>query len=135
MVRAAKRPPVLVPLYAGTPVTFLFGDSTESTLEFNYLAFLRDAIDFAVAVLQRDAALVAGRARRPARARAATEAAQAVEAFGRTALQLTEPVAKGSPDAPVGRAAASVGHAAGEAVRREVAQIKAGLASDVEMID
>ena len=34
---------------------FLYGDSTPSKLESNYIAFLSDALDLAVAILQADA--------------------------------------------------------------------------------
>jgi hypothetical protein len=114
---------------------YLFGDSTDSSLEFNYLAFLRDALDACVTILQSDAGLVAGRERKQARERAASEAIHAVEAFGKAAHQLAEPIAHGSPDSPVGRAATSVQHAATDAVRRESAQARAALQADLDLID
>lgn len=114
---------------------YLFGDSTESALEFNYLAFLRDALDACVVVLQSDAGLASGRDRKQARERAASEAVHAVEAFGKTAHQLAEPVAHGAPETPVGRAAAAVAHAATDAVRRESAQARAALQADLELIE
>ena len=114
---------------------YLFGDSTESALEFNYLAFLRDAIDACVVIVQADAGLAAGRERKAARERAASEAIGAVEAFGKSAVHLAEPVARGSTEAPVGRAAASVVVAANDAVRRETAQARAALQADLELID
>jgi hypothetical protein len=114
---------------------YLFGDSTESALEFNYLAFLRDAVDACVVFLQSDAGLSSGRERKAARERAASEAIHAVEAFGKSAHQLAEPVAHGSPETPVGRAAAAVQHAATDAVRRESAQARAALQADLELIE
>jgi hypothetical protein len=42
---------------------FLYGDSTESTLQTNFLEFLRDAIDFSVAALKADLRIDAARAR------------------------------------------------------------------------
>jgi hypothetical protein len=112
-----------------------FGDSTESALELNYLAFLRDAIELGVAVMQADAALAAGRERRTSRERAATEQVNAVEEFGRAAIKLAEPIARDAGDTPRGRAATSVAHAAAEAVRREAALVRASLASDLEVIE
>lgn len=114
---------------------YLFGDSTESALEFNYLAFLRDAVDACVAILHSDAGLAAGRERKAARERAASEAIHAVEAFGKAAHQVAEPVAHGSPETPVGRAAAAVQHATTDAVRRESAQARAALQADLELIE
>ncbi|MGH7439666.1 MAG: hypothetical protein ACRENE_28590, partial [Polyangiaceae bacterium] len=37
------------------PAGFLYGDSTASPLQFDFIAFLRDAFDFAVEVLSSDA--------------------------------------------------------------------------------
>jgi hypothetical protein len=114
---------------------YLFGDSTESALEFNYLAFLRDAVEACVAILQSDAGLAAGRERKAARERTASEAIHAVEAFGKAAHQVAEPVAHGSPDTPVGRAATAVQHATTDAVRRESAQARAALQADLDLIE
>ena len=37
------------------PAGFLYGDSTPSPLRFDYIAFLRDAVDFGVEILSSDA--------------------------------------------------------------------------------
>jgi hypothetical protein len=112
---------------------YLYGDSSESPLTTNYLAFLRDAVDFGVALLQVDAGLVGGRERRVARQRAAEQAIAAVEEFGRTALELTEPVATG--DAPVNRCAAAIAQAATEAVKREATRVRGALSTELAQLD
>src|SRR5688500_8170848 len=99
---------------------YLFGDSSESPLDSNYLAFLRDAIEFGVLVLLADAGLTSVRERRAFRQRAAEQAVLQVEEFGRTALQLTEPLMGG--EAPVNRCAAAIAQATTEAVKREAAR-------------
>ena len=53
-------------------MTYLYGDSTPSTLRRNFLEFLRDALDFCVYVLQADARIQLGRARIDALRRQAT---------------------------------------------------------------
>ncbi len=111
---------------------YLYGDSTESTLEINYLAFLRDAVDFGVAVLQADNGLILARDRRSHRDRAAEDSARAIEAFGRSALQVTEPLAHG--DQPVNRCAATVVQAIHDAVKREVGRVRAGQGNDLDQI-
>lgn len=116
-------------------VRYLYGDSTESALERNYLAFLRDAVDFAVAVLGCDAALAAGRERRQARERTASEQIHAVEELGGRLTAAVEPVVERSADAPVGRCAAAIAGAVAEAVRRESAQVRAALAADLQLIE
>lgn len=111
---------------------YLFGDSTESRLEINYLAFLRDAIDFGVAVLSADAGLSQARDRRAQRERAAEDAAREVEAFGRAALQVAEPLSHG--EAPVNRAAAAVARAITDAVQRELGRVRSGQGGELEQI-
>lgn len=111
---------------------YLFGDSTESRLELNYLAFLRDAIDFGVAVLSADAGLSQARDRRAQRERAAEDAAREVEAFGRAALQVAEPLSHG--EAPVNRAAAAVARAITDAVQRELGRVRSGQGGELEQI-
>ncbi len=114
---------------------YLFGDSTESALELNYLALLRDSVEFAATVLAADVALDAGRERKALRERACAEQVKAVEEFARSVVKLVEPVATGSKDAPVGRCAAAIAQAATEQARREIAISRAGLASDAEQIE
>lgn len=111
---------------------YLYGDSSESTLEINYLAFLRDAIDFGVAVLQADHGLAVARERRTNRDRAAEETARSLEQFGRVALDVVEPYAVG--EQPLNRCAASVVAAINEAVRREVAKVRSGQGTDADQI-
>ncbi|HTJ46784.1 MAG TPA: hypothetical protein VL463_31995 [Kofleriaceae bacterium] len=112
---------------------YLFGDSSESDLDINYLAFLRDAVDFGVAILQADAGLAALRDKRGVREHEAGNASRSVEDFGRSASSLTEPLVKG--DAPLNRCAASIAQATADAVKREVGRVKAQLQQELEQID
>ncbi|MBZ0237461.1 MAG: hypothetical protein K8M05_34400, partial [Deltaproteobacteria bacterium] len=111
---------------------YLYGDSSESALEINYLAFLRDAIDFGVAVLQAEHGLVQARERKAQRDRTAEEAARAIEQLGRVALDAVEPHAHG--DAPVNRCAASVAASIGEIVKRELLKVRGGQGTDLDQI-
>jgi hypothetical protein len=112
---------------------YLFGDSSESDLDVNYLALLRDAVDFGVAVLVADAGLIAAREKRLVRDKESVEAARSVEEFGKAAAALTEPLAAG--DAPINRCAASIAHAAADAVKREVGRVRAQLQQELESLD
>src|SRR5256885_12370517 len=120
-------------MIVGGQMRYLFGDSSESNLDVNYLAFLRDAVDFGVSVLQADAGLSGLRDKRVTRERAAEEASRSVEEFGRAATMLTDPLVKG--DAPINRCAAAIAQATGEAVKREVGRVKATLTTELEQID
>lgn len=44
-------------------MSYLYGDSTPTTLESNFLEFLRDGVDFAVSLLEADAGIKRGKAR------------------------------------------------------------------------
>src|SRR5579862_6497922 len=112
---------------------YLFGDSSESDLDVNYLALLRDAVDFGVAVLLADAGLVASRDKRAVRERDSGEAARAVEDFGKAAALLTDPLVGG--DAPLNRCAAAIAQASQDAVKREVGRVRAQLQQDLEGLD
>jgi hypothetical protein len=111
---------------------YLYGDSSESTLEINYLAFLRDAIDFGVAVLQAEHGLVQARERKGNRDRSAEEQARAIEQFGRVALAAVDPYAQG--DAPVNRCAASVSASISDAIKREIQKVRSGQGTDSDQI-
>lgn len=112
---------------------YLYGDSSESTLEINYLAFLRDAIDFGVAVLQAEHGLVQARERKTHRDRSAEEHARAIEQFGRVALAAVDPYAQGG-DAPVNRCAAAVSASISDAVKREIQKVRSGQGTDSDQI-
>jgi hypothetical protein len=106
---------------------YLFGDSTESELEFNYLAFLREVFDSAVVLLEAETTLEGNRDKRDRREAETGGLIRAVEELGKDALGLVEPVAKEQPKTPAGRAAASIAAAAREAVAHETAAAKAAL--------
>ena len=63
---------------------YLYGDSTPSTLEINYIDFLRDALDFAARVLGSDERLRGDSARADELRRAAEIDVARLEAFGDT---------------------------------------------------
>lgn len=114
---------------------YLFGDSTESDLEFNYLAFLREVFDSAVVLLEAEGTLEANRAKRDGHEAETAGLIRAIEELGNEAQGLVEPVAKEQPKTPAGRAAASIAAAAREAVARETATAKTALAATRAEVD
>jgi hypothetical protein len=79
---------------------YLYGDSTPSTLEINYIDFLRDALDFAAQVLGSDERLRGGSARADELRRAAEIDVARLEAFGDT---VSRAVAGAMPSADAAR--------------------------------
>jgi len=115
-------------------MTWLFGDSSHSTLEINYIDFLRLALDFSVEVLLAEDALAAGRERRRRlESEHAIEVAR-LEAFGAAVARTVELEGK-SDDSPTGRAAASITRAAADAVKAELAAARTTLAQEVARLE
>lgn len=112
---------------------YLFGDSSDSPLDINYLSFLRDAIEFGVAVLQADAGLTSSREQRATRQLAAAESIEAIEELGRLASVPTNAAAGDDP--VLERTAAAIAQAIGEVVKRDAGRIRAGLTTELEQLD
>ena len=117
------------------PVRYLFGDSTESDLEFDYLAFLREVIDSAVVMVECEVTLGVTVEDRRNRELETASVVAAVEDLGKRATQAVGPVASDQPSTPVGRCAAAITAAIHGAVEREAAQARAALAAECEEMD
>lgn len=114
---------------------YLLGDSSESGLGFNYLAFLREVIDCSVVLVEHELALAAAQERRKAREKDASGQAQAVEELGKRAQALFGPIAKEHANAPVGRCAAAIAAATREKIGLEASQIRSALGAEVDAIE
>ncbi|HEY1955363.1 MAG TPA: hypothetical protein VGH28_07115 [Polyangiaceae bacterium] len=109
-------------------MTYLYGDSTESGLSSNFLELLRDALDFAVVVLEADESIGKGRdeiARLRAEADEELARLDAFEAFVADAIARAEKGAEGSPTAlcagSVSELLEGSRHATSDAVRGKLA--------------
>jgi hypothetical protein len=116
-------------------VRYLYGDSTESDLEFDYLTFLREVIDCAVVMAECEVTLGVTVEDRRARELETASVVAAVEDLGKRATQVVSPVAGDPPTTAVGRCAASITAAIHDAVEREAAQARAALAAECEEMD
>jgi hypothetical protein len=116
-------------------VGYLFGDSTESGLDFNYLAFLREAVDCAVALVECDLALANIAERRRVRDGETDAELSAVIELGRRATDLVNPIARDHKDVAVGRCAAAITTAIREAVERESTHVRGKLAEQRSALD
>jgi len=116
-------------------VRYLFGDSTESDLEFDYLAFLREVIDSAVVMVECEVTLGVTVEDRRTRELETASIVTAVEDLGKRATQVVGPTAGDQPSTPVGRCAAAITAAIHGAVEREVAQARTALAAECDEMD
>ncbi|HEX3761968.1 MAG TPA: hypothetical protein VHW23_24880 [Kofleriaceae bacterium] len=114
---------------------YLYGDSTESDLEFDYLAFLREVIDCAVVMVECEVTLGVTVEDRRARELETVTVVAAVEDLGKRASQVVGPVVGDQPTTAVGRCAAAIATAIREAVEREAVQSRATLAAECDEMD
>ncbi|MDB4958260.1 MAG: hypothetical protein JWO36_5829 [Myxococcales bacterium] len=116
-------------------MNYLFGDSAESDLDYDFLAFLREVIDSAVVMAESELSLASTVERRRIRETETAAVIAAVDDLGKRAVDLVGPVAKEQASAPVGRCATSIVSAIKGAVERETSQVKSALAAEREELD
>lgn len=81
-------------------MNYLYGDSTTSTLKSNFLEFLRDAIDFAVFVLQADTRMKEGRVRVRVLGEESDAESGRLERFITSVSRAVQDGEKGAPGSP-----------------------------------
>lgn len=107
-------------------MAYLYGDSTESPLEINYIEFLRDALDFAVEILVADHRIHALQTECDERRRSAeVELGQLRQLSDRVSQALDNP--PGGPASSAFRCAVMVRQSSDDAIKRTIGQIKQGL--------
>jgi len=116
-------------------VRYLFGDSTESDLEFDYLAFIREVIDCAVVMAECEVTLGVTVEDRRSRELETASVIAAVGDLGTRVSQLVAPVAADQPATAVGRCATQIATAIRDAVDKESAQARATLATECDEMD
>jgi hypothetical protein len=112
-------------------VKYLFGDSTDAALEFDYLAFLRDVVDCAVVMVECGLSLSAAAERRKTRERETEVQLVAVAELGN---RVAEFVAAQPQTGAVARVAAAITKAIDDAVELETSQSRAKLVGELEEI-
>jgi hypothetical protein len=105
---------------------YLYGDSTPSTLEINYIDFLRDALDFAARVLGSDERLRGGSARADELRRAAEIDVARLEAFGDTVSRAVVGAmsSAGVGDSPITPCAQSIMRSSAELVGAAIERVR-----------
>ena len=114
-------------------MAYLYGDSTESPLETNYLEFLRDALDFSVEILISDYRVQALQETVDDHKRSAEAELQHLRALSEKVNQvMSEPF--GSPQSPAQRCAAQIRQGAEDAIMRMAGQIKQALSDQLAQV-
>ena len=115
-------------------MSYLYGDSTPSTLQVNFIEFLRDSIDFSLELLLADQRVVEAQARLLTRERAATLGIERLEKLGPTVARTIKSQPDEDPDSPSGRCVAAILRSVDDLVRAEVANVRATLGEASAML-
>jgi len=115
-------------------MTWLYGDSSDSPLEVNFIDFLRYALDFAVAVLLAEDRIGAGRDHRVQLESEAEREITGLEVL-RAAVTKAAGVDTKPAESRIGRCAAGIAQQVAQAVKSEVASVKSALAGASAKID
>jgi hypothetical protein len=110
---------------------FLYGDSTPSTLEINYIDFLRDALDFSAQVLGADERQGVNVARAGELRRAAEIEVARLESFGDAIARAVEVAGGGAPDSPTTQCALGVKRSAADLVRNAIDRVRAAAEGEI----
>jgi len=116
-------------------MSYLYGDSTQSDLTTNFLEELRDALDFAVFVLQADDKIKAGKTKGAILNEEASAEIGRLEQFTSLVAAAIEGAQKGSEGSPTAQYAARVSELLMGAGRQSADAVRAKLASDIATID
>ncbi len=108
-------------------MSYLYGDSTASTLEINFIDFLRDAVDFCVQVLAADERIAEGKARTRALENASTADIAKLERIGALIPKAVEGAPVGDGDSATARCVAAIVRSAEELVRAAKSEVGAAL--------
>jgi hypothetical protein len=116
-------------------MSYLYGDSTPTDLKSNFLEFLRDAVDFAVFVLEADAEIKHGKVRIQKNTEAMEAEIGRLQQFIGVVTRSIREAEKGSPDSATATCATHVEKLVGEAERTSVNAMRARLAQYIANVD
>jgi hypothetical protein len=116
-------------------MSYLYGDSTASTLEINFIDFLRDAVDFCVQVLAADERIAEGKTRARELESASTADVLKLERIGALIPKALEGAPVGDGDSVAARCVASIVRSAEELVRAAKGEVGAALDAEIKKRD
>ncbi|HXU65233.1 MAG TPA: hypothetical protein VN962_26220 [Polyangia bacterium] len=108
-------------------MSYLYGDSTPSTLEINFIEFLRDAVDFCVQVLAADERMAEGKTRLRGVETASAAEIVKIERLGALIPKALEAAPAGDAESAAARCVAAILRSADELVRAAKGEVGAAL--------
>lgn len=116
-------------------MTYLFGDSSPSNLDFDYIEFLREALDFSVQVLAAHERMMQGAAR-AVEVRLKNEAeVKRIEGLGAALARAVEAFDIGAAESATAQCADTLLRGAAETVRAAIERVNSGGAADVGKLE
>jgi hypothetical protein len=115
-------------------MSYLYGDSTTSSLQVNYIEFLRDAVDFCVQILLADQRMVDGRARIATQEQVRSREMERLEKLGAAVVRALA-VAPTEGESATARCAAAIQRSAEDLVRAQINELRAHLADEVAKVE
>ena len=117
-------------------MSYLYGDSTQSTVEMNYIEFLRDAMDLMVAVLIADHNSKTTREKASTSRGSAEKELESLHGFSNKVTKFLEEAATtAAVTGPTGRCAQTIRTASTEAIRSTANQIKTNLTNELARLE
>jgi hypothetical protein len=112
-------------------MSYLYGDSTPSDLEGNYIEFLRDAVEFCVQVLLSDQRIVQAKAQTRSLEHATVAEVERLQKLGPLVMKAFEGTSLGAPESPTARCAAAITSSASDLVRSEAIRMRDALDAEI----
>jgi hypothetical protein len=116
-------------------MSYLYGDSTPSTLEVNFIEFLRDAVDCCVQVLLADQRIAEGKARTRALDQATAAETVKLQKVGTLVPKAFEGVPFGEPETAAARCVGAIVRTAADLVRAATAEVRSARDAEVTKCD
>jgi hypothetical protein len=116
-------------------MSYLYGDSTPSALEINFIDFLRDAVDFCVQVLSADERIAEGKMRTRALENASAAEVVKLERIGALIPKAVEGAPVGDAESAAARCVAAIVRSAEELVRAAKGEVGAAFDAEVKKRD
>src|SRR6266498_1888532 len=116
-------------------MAYLFGDSSPSELQIDYIEFLRDALDFSVQVLGADERMRAGSERALEVRRAGDAEAARLEALGAVQAKAIEGFDVGEGESATAQCAHALLRGGADVVRAASERVRVTVAADLAKIE
>src|SRR5438067_6732580 len=116
-------------------MSYLYGDSTPSTLKFNFIDFLRDVIDCTVQILGADRHIREGAHAAAEHKKAGDAEVARLEALGSLISRAIDGASLGEAGMPTSRCAEAILRSSADLVHAEIERVRGTLATEVAKID